>query len=75
MDQYLSCALIDIVEVGGRQLEAAIYHLNIHGRIVASGTISELGKPISEHYGIKNLILIPEKRLKMEGFLVSFAEM
>ncbi|KAG0310466.1 hypothetical protein BGZ99_000365 [Dissophora globulifera] len=59
--------------VGGEQLEAALDVLNIHGRIVACGMISQYNTP--NPYGVKNLMNIVGKRITMRGFIVSdFAE-
>ena len=57
--------------VGGEQLEAAISHLNDFGRIVACGMISQYNKPSSEAYGVKNLMSVVRKKLRMRGFIVS----
>jgi NADPH-dependent curcumin reductase CurA len=61
--------------VGGEQLEAAIDAMNDFGRIVACGMVSEYNKPLPEKYGIKNLFYVVSKRLKMQGFIVSDANM
>ncbi|KAG0287691.1 hypothetical protein BGZ98_004544 [Dissophora globulifera] len=59
--------------VGGEQLEAALDTLNIHGRIIACGMISQYNTP--NPYGVKNLMNIVGKRITIRGFFVSdFAE-
>lgn len=57
--------------VGGEQLEAALAAMNLFGRIVACGMISQYNKSSDDLYGVKNMTLIVTKRLKMQGFIVS----
>lgn len=57
--------------VGGEQLEAAINALNPFGRIVACGMISQYNNTPDQAYGVKNLMMVVGKRLKMQGFIVS----
>jgi NADPH-dependent curcumin reductase CurA len=54
--------------VGGETLEAVINHMNLHGRIAACGMISQYNT--TEPYGVRNLISIVGKRIRMEGFIV-----
>ncbi|MEV8512457.1 NADP-dependent oxidoreductase [Dactylosporangium sp. NPDC051484] len=54
--------------VGGEQLEAALFRMNVHGRIAVCGAISQYNTPDST--GIRNLSLLISKRLTMQGFLV-----
>jgi len=61
--------------VGGEQLEAALDAMTDWGRIVACGMISGYNKPPEERYGIKNLFQVIGKRLTMQGFIVSDANM
>lgn len=57
--------------VGGEVLEGAIGAMNVHGRIVACGMISQYNtKDISERYGIRNLMDVVSKRITMQGFIV-----
>ncbi|KAF9099636.1 hypothetical protein BGX29_007020 [Mortierella sp. GBA35] len=53
--------------VGGEQLEAALEVLKQHGRVVVSGMIDDYSRSVPYH--IKNLVLIFQKRIKIEGFL------
>ena len=45
--------------------------MNDFGRIVACGMISQYNKPPSEAYGVKNLMSVVRKRLRIQGFIVS----
>ncbi|KAH8551972.1 hypothetical protein BGW37DRAFT_493102 [Umbelopsis sp. PMI_123] len=54
--------------VGGETLEAVINHMNLHGRIAACGMISQYNT--TEPYGVRNLVSIVGKRIRMEGFIV-----
>ncbi|MFG2037112.1 NADP-dependent oxidoreductase [Dactylosporangium sp. NPDC048998] len=54
--------------VGGEQLEAALFRMNLHGRIAVCGAISQYNTP--DATGIRNLSLLISKRLTMQGFLV-----
>ncbi|KAF2839319.1 NAD(P)-binding protein [Patellaria atrata CBS 101060] len=57
--------------VGGEQLEAAINALNVYGRIIASGMISQYNLSGNELYPIRNLMTVVKQRLKVQGFIVS----
>jgi hypothetical protein len=56
--------------VGGVHLEAALEHMNTHGRIVLCGMISmyNVTKPVP---GPTNLAYIIGKQLTMQGFIVT----
>jgi NADPH-dependent curcumin reductase CurA len=54
--------------VGGAHLEAAIEHMNMFGRIVLCGMISQYNTPGP---GPSNLRFAVRKRLTMQGFIVS----
>ncbi|KAF4451046.1 hypothetical protein F53441_5910, partial [Fusarium austroafricanum] len=56
--------------VGGDHLEAALVNMNQGGRIPVCGLISEYNTPADQRQGIKGLINIIAKGIKMEGFLV-----
>jgi NADPH-dependent curcumin reductase CurA len=54
--------------VGGEQLEAALAVLKDHGRISVCGMIANYCEPLP---GPRNIIAIVQKRLKLQGFIVS----
>src|SRR5262249_19033644 len=54
--------------VGGEQLEAALFRMNLHGRVAVCGAISQYNDPGPR--GIRNLSLLISKRITMQGFLV-----
>jgi NADPH-dependent curcumin reductase CurA len=56
--------------VGGDHLEAAIFHLNDHGRIAACGAVAQYNEtePVP---GPRNLMMVVGKRLTIRGFIVS----
>lgn len=55
--------------VGGDHLEAALANMNIFGRIVSCGMISQYNAD-SPQPGPRNLFLMIARRLRMQGFLV-----
>ena len=55
--------------VGGETLEAAIFALRDHGRVVACGSISRYNDTRLEP-GPRNLFLVVTKRLRIQGFIV-----
>ncbi|KAF9284401.1 hypothetical protein BGZ68_004709 [Mortierella alpina] len=55
--------------VGGETLEAALDHMNNHGRIIACGMISQYNT--TKPYGVKNLMQVVSKRLTIRGFIVA----
>jgi NADPH-dependent curcumin reductase CurA len=56
--------------VGGAHLEAALQHMNNHGRIAVCGMISQYNATTPEP-APRNLGLVIGKRLTLQGFLVS----
>ncbi|KIX07583.1 uncharacterized protein Z518_02236 [Rhinocladiella mackenziei CBS 650.93] len=61
--------------VGGEQLDGALETLNLFGRIVECGQISQYNLPPEERYPIRNTFQTVVKRLTMTGFMVGDANM
>ena len=56
--------------VGGRHLEASLEHMNLFGRMVMCGMISQYNATEPEP-GPRNLFYVTTKRLTIRGFIVS----
>lgn len=56
--------------VGGPQLEAALRRMNVYGRVVMCGMISQYSA-IEPVPGPRNLNLVIRKRLTLKGFIIS----
>ena len=56
--------------VGGDHLEAAIFHLDDHGRIAACGAVAQYNDE-QPSPGPRNLAMFVSKRLTMRGFIVT----
>jgi NADPH-dependent curcumin reductase CurA len=56
--------------VGGRHLEAALDNMNVFGRIVLCGMISQYNVDTFSPTGTYNLFLAIRNRLKIQGFIV-----
>ncbi|KAK6338691.1 hypothetical protein TWF696_009503 [Orbilia brochopaga] len=57
--------------VGGETLEAAIDNAKPHARFIECGMISQYNrKEDEEPYGVRNLMEIVKKKLKIQGFIV-----
>ena len=56
--------------VGGAHLEAALAHMNMHGRVVLCGMISQYNAT-EPSPGPNNLLLAVARRLTLQGFIVS----
>ncbi|MFE9251048.1 zinc-binding dehydrogenase [Streptomyces sp. NPDC007088] len=52
--------------VGGRQLEAAVSAMNVHGRIVLCGWTEQLRT--GSRHSVQNMDLVVERRLTLRGF-------
>ncbi|OCT47535.1 Zinc-type alcohol dehydrogenase-like protein PB24D3.08c [Cladophialophora carrionii] len=61
--------------VGGEQLDGAFECLNLFGRIIECGQISQYNLPPQERYPIRNTFQTVAKRLTMRGFMVGDADM
>lgn len=59
--------------VGGEHLEGAIFHLSDHGRIAVCGMIGDYNLDPSggAPSGPRNMMMVVQKRLRMQGFIVS----
>ncbi|XP_059661080.1 2-alkenal reductase (NADP(+)-dependent)-like [Cornus florida] len=56
--------------VGGKMLEAVLNHVNKGAHIPVCGMISQYNKTWTEREGVRNLLNIVGKEVKIEGFLV-----
>lgn len=52
--------------VGGEMLNEVLLHMNLYGRVVVSGMISQYN--LAEPDGIRNLFCLITKRVEMKGF-------
>ncbi|KAI0153312.1 putative zinc-type alcohol dehydrogenase-like protein PB24D3.08c [Xylariaceae sp. FL1272] len=57
--------------VGGEQLETALSRMKDFGTVVVSGMISQVNVPDDQKYGVKTLLNIVYRRLKVQGFVCS----
>ncbi|KAE9447834.1 hypothetical protein C3L33_20267, partial [Rhododendron williamsianum] len=55
--------------VGGKMLDAVLLNMRNHGRIAVCGMVSQYG--LEQPEGVKNLINLVFKRVRMEGFIVT----
>ncbi|GAU17114.1 hypothetical protein TSUD_106130 [Trifolium subterraneum] len=56
--------------VGGKMLEAVLNHVNKHARIPLCGMISQYNKVWTEREGVRNLLNMVGKQVRMEGFML-----
>ncbi|WJX69074.1 hypothetical protein P8452_53372 [Trifolium repens] len=56
--------------VGGKMLEAVLNHVNKHARIPLSGMISQYNKVWTEREGVRNLLNMVGKEVRMEGIML-----
>ncbi|XP_010278663.1 PREDICTED: 2-alkenal reductase (NADP(+)-dependent)-like [Nelumbo nucifera] len=57
--------------VGGEMLEAVLNHVNNKARIPVCGAISQYNQVWNESKGVRNLLNIVGKEVRMEGFLLA----
>ncbi|KAI9207017.1 oxidoreductase, zinc-binding protein [Polychytrium aggregatum] len=55
--------------VGGETLDTVLVHMNTFGRLIECGMISQYNAETP--YGIKNLVMVVGKQLRIEGFIIS----
>lgn len=55
--------------VGGSMLDAVLLNMRAHGRIAVCGLISQYN--LEQPEGVRNLLCLITKQIRMEGFLVS----
>lgn len=56
--------------VGGKMLEAVLNHVNKHARVPVCGMISQYNQVWTEREGVRNLLNIVGKEVKIQGYLV-----
>ncbi|GKV38271.1 hypothetical protein SLEP1_g46197 [Rubroshorea leprosula] len=56
--------------VGGKMLEAVLNHVNVRARIPLCGMISQYNKVWTEREGVRNLLNMVGKDVRMEGFMI-----
>ncbi|KAF9593526.1 hypothetical protein IFM89_024019 [Coptis chinensis] len=61
---------IYLENVGGKMLEAVLNHVNYRARIPVCGMISQYNQVWTEREGVRNLLNIVGKELKIEGYMV-----
>jgi NADPH-dependent curcumin reductase CurA len=61
---------VDFENAGGEIMEAAIDLMNLHGRVVLCGMISQYGKTDRRNVGPANFVELLFKRIKIQGFII-----
>ncbi|KAL5731253.1 hypothetical protein ACHQM5_004001 [Ranunculus cassubicifolius] len=61
---------IYVDNVGGKMLEAVLNHVNYKARIPVCGMISQYNTVWSEREGVRNLLNIVGKEVKMQGYML-----
>ncbi|KAI1315502.1 NAD(P)-binding protein [Xylariaceae sp. FL0255] len=56
---------------GGEQLETALLHMKNYGVVVMSGMMSQYNKSFEDTYGVRTLMQVVFKRLRLFGFICS----
>ena len=57
--------------VGGETLDACLVAANPNARFIMCGMISQYNAKKEDQYGVKNLMLVVGKSIKMQGFIVT----
>lgn len=57
--------------VGGQTLDDALAVMNVFGRIVECGQISQYNLKAEDRYGLKNFMMVVGRQLTIRGFIVS----
>jgi NADPH-dependent curcumin reductase len=61
---------VDFENAGGEIMDAVVDLMNLHGRIVLCGMISQYGKDDRDGLGPTNFINVLTRRLKIQGFII-----
>jgi len=61
---------VDFENAGGEIMEAVMDLMNLHGRVVLCGMISQYGKADRSNLGPANFVNVLFKRLKIQGFII-----
>lgn len=61
---------IYLENVGGKMLEAVLNHVNLHARIPICGMISQYNKLWTNREGVRNLLNMVGKEVRMEGYII-----
>jgi NADPH-dependent curcumin reductase len=61
---------VNFENAGGEIMEAVMDLMNLHGRVVLCGMISQYGKDDRANLGPRNFVNVLFKRLKIQGFII-----
>lgn len=61
---------VDFENVGGEIMEAVLDLMNLHGRVVLCGMISQYGKEGLTNVGPRNFGLVLIRRIRVQGFII-----
>nr|QLI49062.1 alkenal reductase-like protein [Gloriosa superba] len=72
LSKYLPSGIdIYVDNVGGKMLEAVLNHVNKKARIPLCGMISQYNQVWTERDGVRNLLNMIGKEVRMEGFIIT----